>query len=315
MKLSLIVPCYNEQDNVQAFYEQTQKAFANVDFDYEYVFVNDGSKDKTAEKLKELYNNEKQSNITVVSFSRNFGKESAIYAGLKNSVGDYVSLIDADLQQRPEVVLEMMDILSRESEYDCVAAYQEQRMEGSVMTGFKSGFYKIINSLSEIELHADASDFRTFSRPVADAILEMGEYHRFSKGIFSWIGFNTKYIPYEVQERHAGQTKWSFSKLVRYALDGITAFSTKPLKLATYVGMLSSVASIVYLIIVIIQRLFFNMAVSGYATIVALILLLGGIQLFCIGIMGTYMAKTYIQSKHRPIYIAKEILSYNKDKK
>jgi glycosyltransferase involved in cell wall biosynthesis len=310
MKLSLIIPCYNEESNVEAFYEETEKAFANVGFDYEYVFVNDGSKDKTLQKLHSLYESKKESNITVVSFSRNFGKESAIYAGLKNSVGDYRTIIDADLQQRPEVVIEMMDILDNEPEYDCVAAYQQERKEGSIMTGFKSGFYKIINKLSEVELKADASDFRTFSRGMADAILEMAEYHRFSKGIFSWVGFNTKFIPYEVQERHAGESKWGFRKLLRYAFDGITAFSTKPLKLATYVGMISSFASIVYLVVVIIQRLFFNVAVSGYATIVALILLIGGIQLFCMGIMGTYMAKTYIQSKNRPIYIAKEVLSY-----
>ncbi len=308
MKLSLIVPCYNEQDNVELFYEETVKAFKDVDYDYEFVFVNDGSRDKTLEKLKKLYNEKTKSNITVVSFSRNFGKESAIYAGIKNSTGDYISLIDADMQQRPEVVLEMLDILEHEYEYDCVAAYQAKRKEGSVMTGFKSCFYKLINKLSEIELHADASDFRTFTRGVADAILEMGEYHRFSKGIFSWIGFNTKYIPYEVQERNAGETKWGFRKLVKYALEGISSFSTKPLKLATYVGITASFAAIIYLIVVVIKRIFFYEPISGYATIVALILLLGGIQLFCIGIIGSYLAKTYIQSKNRPIYIAKEIL-------
>lgn len=308
MKLSLVVPCYNEQDNVELFYKETVKAFENTGFDYEFVFVNDGSRDKTLEKLKKLYNEKTESNITVVSFSRNFGKESAIYAGIKNSTGDYISLIDADLQQRPEVVLEMMDILENEYEYDCVAAYQAKRKEGSVMTGFKSGFYKLINKLSEIELHADASDFRTFTRGVADAILSMGEYHRFSKGIFSWIGFNTKYIPYEVQERNAGETKWSFRKLVKYALEGISAFSTKPLKLATYVGIAASFAAIVYMIVVVIKRICFGDPVGGFATIVALILLLGGIQLFCIGIIGSYLAKTYIQSKNRPIYIAREIL-------
>lgn len=313
MKLSLVVPCYNEQDNIELFYEETVKAFKDVSFDYEFIFVNDGSRDNTLKKLKKLYNEKTESDITVVSFSRNFGKESAIYAGIKNCDGDYVSLIDADLQQRPEVVLEMMNILQNEPEYDCVAAYQGKRRENSVMTGFKSGFYKLINRLSEVELHADASDFRTFTRGVADAIIEMGEYHRFSKGIFSWIGFNTKYIPYEVQERNAGETKWSFSKLVRYAFEGISAFSTKPLKLATYIGITTSFAAIVYLIVVIIQRLFFNVAVSGYATIVALILLLGGIQLFCIGIIGSYLAKTYIQSKNRPIYIAKEILKRDED--
>lgn len=314
MKLSLVVPCYNEQDNVELFFEETVKAFKDVKFEYEFIFVNDGSSDKTLEKLKKLYEEKTESDITVVSFSRNFGKESAIYAGIKNADGDYISLIDADMQQRPEVVLEMIDILETEPEYDCVAAYQGERKEGSVMTGFKSGFYKLINKLSEVELKADASDFRTFNRGVAEAIIEMAEYHRFSKGIFSWIGFNTKYIPYEVQERNAGETKWGFTKLVKYALEGISAFSTKPLSLATYVGMISSFAAIVYLIVVIIQKLFFDVAVTGYATIVALILLLGGIQLFCIGIIGSYLSKTYIQSKNRPIYIAKEILKRNKTK-
>lgn len=309
MKLSLIVPCYNEQDNVEPFFEESVKAFKDCAFDYEFVFVNDGSSDKTLERLKRLYQEKTESNITVVSFSRNFGKESAIYAGIKNSTGDFVSVIDADLQQRPEVVVEMMDILEREPEYDCVAAYQEQRRENKLISGLKTCFYKAINLLSEIDLYADASDFRTFTRGMADAIVEMGEYHRFSKGIFSWIGFNTKYIPYEVQQRNAGETKWSFTKLVKYALEGITSFSTKPLKLSTYVGLISSFAAIVYLVVVIIQRLFFNVAVSGYATIVALILLIGGIQLFCMGIIGSYLAKTYIQSKHRPIYIAKEILT------
>jgi len=312
MKLSLVVPCYNEQDNVELFYEECVKAFEGKGFDYEFVFVNDGSRDETLKKLKKLFNEKTESNITVVSFSRNFGKESAIYAGIKNSKGDYVSLIDADLQQRPEVVLEMIDALDSEPEYDCVAAYQAKRKENPVMKGFKSGFYKLINMLSEVELHADASDFRTFTRSVADAIIEMGEYHRFSKGIFSWVGFNTKFIPYEAQERNAGETKWSFTKLVKYALSGISAFSTKPLNFATYIGLLATLASIIYLIIVIIQRIFFNHAFSGYATIVVLILLFGGLQLFCIGLIGSYIAKTYIQSKNRPIYIAKEVLKRDK---
>ena len=312
MKLSLVVPCYNEQDNVELFYEECVKAFDGKVSDYEFVFVNDGSSDETLTKLKKLYNEKIDSNITVVSFSRNFGKESAIYAGLKNSQGDYVSLIDADLQQRPEVVLEMLDVLENEPEYDCVAAYQAKRKESSVMTGFKKGFYNLINKFSEVKLHADASDFRTFSRGVANALIEMGEYHRFSKGLFSWVGFNTKFIPYEVQERNAGETKWSFTKLVKYALDGISAFSTKPLNFATYGGILATVVSLIYLVVVIIQRLFFNHAFSGYATIVVLILLFGGLQLFCIGIIGSYLAKTYIQSKNRPIYIAKEILKRDK---
>lgn len=313
MKLSLIVPCFNEEDNVEEFYKETVKAFNKVDYDYEFVFVNDGSKDKTIDKLRKLCKEKTESNITVVSFSRNFGKESAIYAGLKNSVGDYVSIIDADLQQRPEVVLEMMNILDNEPEYDCVAAYQAKRKESKVLSAIKSGFYKVMNMLSEIDLREDASDFRTFTRTMADAIVDMSEYHRFSKGIFSWVGFNTKFIPYDVQERHAGETKWSFTKLIKYAFEGITAFSTKPLKIATYTGMFSTIASLIYLIVVIIQHLFFNIdAFNGYATIVCLILLIGGLQLFCIGITGSYLAKIYVQGKQRPIYIAKEILKNNR---
>lgn len=312
MKLSLVVPCYNEQDNVELFYEECVKAFEGKITDYEFVFVNDGSADDTLTKLKKLYNEKTESNITVVSFSRNFGKESAIYAGLKNSTGDYISLIDADLQQRPEVVLEMLDVLENEPEYDCVAAYQAERKEGSVMTGFKKGFYNLINKFSEVKLHTDASDFRTFSRPVAEALINMSEYHRFSKGLFSWVGFNTKFIPYEVQERNAGETKWGFRSLVKYALGGISAFSTKPLNFATYGGLLATFISFIYLIVVIIQRIFFNNAISGYATIVVLLLLFGGLQLFGLGIIGSYLAKTYIQSKNRPIYIAKEILKRDK---
>ena len=308
MKLSLVVPCYNEQDNVELFYEECVKAFEGRSFEYEFVFVNDGSRDETLARLKKLYSEKTESNITVVSFSRNFGKESAIYAGIKNATGDYISLIDADLQQRPEVVLEMIDILQKEPEYDCVAAYQKNRRESAVMKCFKACFYRIINMLSEVELRAAASDFRTFSRGVADAILEMSEYHRFSKGIFSWIGFNTKYIPYEARERNAGETKWGFFKLLKYAFSGISAFSTKPLNMATFLGGFVTFFSVLYLIFIIIQRIFFNNAFSGYATIVALILLFGGLQLFSIGIIGSYLAKTYIQSKNRPIYIAKEIL-------
>ena len=312
MKLSLVVPCYNEQDNVELFYEECVKAFDGRNFEYEFVFVNDGSRDATLARLKKLYNEKTESNITVVSFSRNFGKESAIYAGVKNATGDYISLIDADLQQRPEVVLEMIDILQKEPEYDCVAAYQKNRRESAIMKGFKACFYRIINMLSEVELRAAASDFRTFSRGVAEAILEMNEYHRFSKGIFSWIGFNTKYIPYEARERNAGETKWGFFKLLKYAFSGISAFSTKPLNMATFLGGFVTFGSLLYLIFIIIQRIFFNNAFSGYATIVALILLFGGLQLFCIGIIGSYLAKTYIQSKNRPIYIAKEIMRRDK---
>ena len=201
MLLSLVVPCYNEQDNVERFYEETVKAFAGSNFDYEFVFVNDGSKDDTLKNLKALYDKHKESKIKVLGFSRNFGKEAAMYAGLSNASGDYVTIIDADLQQRPEVVLEMVKILDENEEYDSVAAFQQERKEGKAMVAMKNTFYKLINKITEIEFVSGASDFRTFRRPVVDAILSMSDYHRFSKGIFSWVGFNTKYIPYDVRER------------------------------------------------------------------------------------------------------------------
>lgn len=312
MKLSLVVPCYNEQDNVDLFYDAATSVLKDKDFDYELIFVNDGSRDKTMEKLRRIYERSEE-NVKVVGFSRNFGKESAIYAGLKESRGDMVCLIDADMQQRPELVLDMMDILDNDPEYDAVACYQEDRHESKVLAVFKNCFYKLINKTSEIEFKSGASDFRLLRRRVVDAVLSVSEYHRFSKGIFSWVGFNTYYMPYTVEDRANGTSKWNFGKLVKYAIDGIIAFTTLPLKLATYIGLISSAASIIYMIVVIIQKLAFHIDVPGYATIVVLILLLGGLQLFCIGVLGEYLSKTYIETKRRPIYIAKEVLDY-KDK-
>lgn len=309
MKLSLVIPCYNEQDNVEIFYNTAVSAYKDKGFDYELIFVNDGSRDDTMAKLRQIYalSNE---NVKVVGFSRNFGKESAIYAGLKESRGDMVCLIDADMQQRPELVLDMMKVLDEKPDYDAVACYQEDRRESKVLAAFKNCFYKIINKVSEIEFKSGASDFRLLRRCVVDAILEMSEYNRFSKGIFSWVGFNTFYMPYTVENRANGTSKWSFTKLFKYALDGIIAFTTTPLKIATYIGLVSSIASIIYMLVVIVQKLAFGIEVPGYATIVVLILLLGGLQLFCIGMVGEYLAKTYIEAKHRPIYIAREVLDY-----
>lgn len=306
--LSLIVPCYNEQDNVELFFNEVNKCFRGKVSNYEFVFVNDGSNDLTREKLKSIFEGNPISKIQVLSFSRNFGKEAAIYAGLKNCRGDLACIIDADLQQRPEVVLQMLEVLKSNSELDCVAAYQEERREGRLMSLSKSLFYKLINKLTDIDFFNGASDFRLMKRSMIDAILEMTEYHRFSKGIFSWVGFNTEYIPYKADERKNGESKWSTGKLIRYAIDGVFAFSTAPLKLATGVGLVSSVASIIYLIIVVLQKLIFGINVPGYATIVVLLLLLGGLQLFCMGIVGEYISKIYVQVKNRPIYIIKEHL-------
>ncbi|MBQ7116138.1 MAG: glycosyltransferase family 2 protein [Clostridia bacterium] len=308
MKLSLVVPCYNEEVNVKRFFDEVNKAFENKVSDYEFVFVNDGSKDNTYSELKKLYEENKASAIQVLSFSRNFGKEAAIYAGLSYAKGDLVCIIDADLQQRPEVVLEMLIEMEKDDSLDCVAAYQENRRESKTLSGLKSGFYKLINKITDVDFVNGASDFRLLKRTMVDAILEMTEYHRFSKGIFSWVGFNTKYIPYTVEERQFGETKWSYGKLFKYAFDGIISFSTFPLKLATGVGLATAFASIIYLIVVILQKLICGIDVPGYATIVVLVLLLGGMQLFCLGILGEYLSKIYVQVKNRPIYILKEHL-------
>ncbi len=313
MKLSLVVPCYNEENNVSLFYDAVKKDFANVNFEYELVFVNDGSRDGTFKELQKLCDGDLP--MKIVNFSRNFGKESAMYAGLRESEGDYVTIIDADLQQRPSIALDMVRILDSEPEYDCVAAYQDTRKESKLLVFFKESFYKLINKFADTEFVQGASDFRTFRRPMVEAILSMDEYFRFSKGLFSWVGFNTKFIPYEVEERATGTSKWSFWKLFKYALEGIFAFTTAPLRLATVLGLLTSVLSIIYLFVVVIQKLVFGINVAGYATIVTLILLLGGIQLCCIGIIGEYIARTYIQTKGRPIYIAKDVIKNHKYEK
>ena len=306
--LSLVVPCYNEEDNVEDFYNQTVYAFDSKIKDFEIVFVDDGSSDKTLDKLKKLYDRDKF-HIQVLSFSRNFGKEAAIYAGLKNARGDYACIIDADLQQRPEVVVEMMNVIKEDNTVDCVTAYQAERKENKFMSALKSSFYKIINKLSEVDFVNGASDFRLMNRKMIDAVISMGEYHRFSKGIFSFVGFNTKFIPYEVQERKSGKSKWNFFKLLKYAVEGIISFSSFPLKLSAYVGFFSAFVSVIYLILVIIKRLAYGVDVPGYASIVVLVLFLGGLQLMSFGILGEYMSKVYDQVKGRPIYILKEHLS------
>ena len=308
MDLSLIVPCYNEEGNVEKFFAETNKAFAGKNFDYEFVFVNDGSKDQTHAKLKKLYRENENDNIQVLTFSRNFGKEAAIYAGLKTAKGDKVCLIDADLQQRPEVVLEMLEAMNESEDIDCVAAYQAERKESKIMIAFKTLFYKIINGMAEVDFVNGASDFRLMKRNMVEAILQMTEYHRFSKGIFSWVGFNTKYIPYKVEERENGKSKWGFGKLLKYAIDGIVSFSTFPLKFSAFIGFVSAIISIIYLVIVVIQKLAFGIDVPGYATIVVLVLFLGGMQLFSLGILGEYLSKIYVQVKNRPVYVLKEHL-------
>ena len=313
MKLSLVIPCYNEAENILPFYEAAQKAFDGCGYDYELIFVDDGSRDATLYNLKKLYN-EHKNQVKIISFTRNFGKEAGIYAGLEHADGDFITLIDADLQQRPEMIRDMVEFLDNNADYDMVAAYQDRRGEGKVLSFFKKGFYSIINKLSDVRLQNDASDFRTFRRTVAESILSLGEYHRFSKGIFAWVGYKTHFIPYTASKRVSGTTKWSFRKLVNYAVDGIIGFSTRPLRLATYLGSMTAIAALLYLVIVVLQKLIVGIDVPGFATIIVLILLLGGMQLFCIGIIGEYVGRTFEQSKKRPIYLTRETLGCESEK-
>lgn len=315
MKLSLVVPCYNEASNVKPFYKKVISTFENLDFDYECIFVNDGSKDATYQMLKNLTIEHSNDNINVVNLSRNFGKESAMYAGLKESIGTYTVIIDADLQQDPLYILKMMEILDNDENLDSVAAFQEKRIEGKLLRMFKSYFYHLINRVSQVEFVDGASDFRMLSRPMVEAILSLPENNRFSKGIFSWVGFHTYYMPYTVLDRANGKSSWSFWKLFKYAIEGFVSFTTMPLRIATFFGIFFSLISFIYLFVVILQKLFFSITIEGYATIICLILLIGGIMLFCLGIMGEYIARTYMETKRRPIYLARNKIDYKNREK
>ncbi len=298
MKLSLVVPCFNEEGSIAPFYKAVSDTFGGHDFDYEIVFVNDGSTDGTLQVLKKLIAGPVP--VRIISFSRNFGKEAAMLAGLENADGEYVTIIDADLQQHPSVVLDMIERLDVNPDIDCVAAYQSKRDEDAKMSFFKSGFYKTINLITDTEFVSGASDFRTFRRPMVDSIVEMKEYFRFSKGIFSWVGFNTEYIPYTVNERVSGKSKWSFVKLFKYALDGIEAFTTRPLRIPFWLGIL---------FIIISLPLFIAALATDRSVTAAVVYFVGGTVLVCLGILGEYLAKIYIQGKNRPVYIIKENIS------
>lgn len=303
--LSIVVPCYNEQEVLPFFYEETIKVLKTIDIDYEIIYVDDGSKDKTSQIIKEFA--EKDSNCKYVIFSRNFGKEAAMYAGLKNSIGDYVVIMDADLQDPPHLLPEMLNDL-RSGEYDCIGSRRVTRKgEPKIRSFFARQFYKLINKLSNIEIVDGARDFQMMKRTMCDAVLEMPESNRFSKGIFSWVGFKKKWLEYENIERKAGETKWNFWKLFKYSLEGIVAFSTKPLALMFVMGILLCLISFVVIVIVIIRSFVSDYNIGdGWASIVCLITFIGGLNLFSMGIIGQYLAKTYIETKNRPIYIAKE---------
>ncbi len=311
MLLSLVVPCFNEGENVRAFYDACVIAFKDKISSYEIIFINDGSKDNTWSELLSVAQSS-DCNIKLINFSRNFGKEAGMYAGLQHAQGDYVSIIDADMQQSPYTVVKMIEFLENNPDFDSVCAYQSKRKEGKLLSFYKKVFYKLISKVCKMDFRDGASDFRTFRKNMVNAILRLKEYSRFSKGIFSWVGFNTYYMEYEVRERNAGKTSWSFFKLLKYAKDGFISFTTFPLKLSTFVGLISSFISILYMLVVIVQKLSFGIAVPGFATIVVLILFVGGIQLSALGIIGEYISQIYIEGKKRPVYITKEYIEYAK---
>ena len=304
-KITLIVPCYNEEAVLPLFYNEISKVSAAMDRqDFEFLFVDDGSKDNTLETLKNLAAND--SRVVYLSFSRNFGKEAAMYAGLEKSSGDYIAVMDVDLQDPPELLVQMFQDLES-GEYDCVATRRVSRKgEPPIRSLFAKLFYSMINKISKTEIVDGARDYRLMTRQMVDAILEVKEYNRFSKGIFSWVGFNTKWLEYENVERRAGETKWSFWKLLKYSLDGIVAFSTVPLSIASILGLLLCFIAFVLIIVIVVKTLAFGDPVAGYPSLMCVILFVGGVQLFCMGILGKYLSKTYLETKKRPIYLVKE---------
>lgn len=304
-KVTLVIPCYNEETNVNNFYNHVLENIDKNEYKYELVFVNDGSKDKTLEELKKI-KNVKNVDVKILSFSRNFGKEAAMYAGLVEATGDYITIIDADLQQPVTLVISALNFLEENEDFDSVAFYQKNRKEGFILNFFKKTFYNLINKISDVEFIEGASDFRVMRKNVVESIKTISEKNRFSKGIFSWVGFNTHYEYYKPLNRASGETKWSFWKLFNYAISGIVSFTTVPLRFATISGVFVSLMSFIYMIVVIAQKIIFDITVPGYATIVVIMLFTGGVQLLSLGIVGEYLSKTYIETKNRPVYILKE---------
>ncbi len=306
MLLSLVVPCYNEEGNVTRFWEETSRVFSHKVDNYEIIFVDDGSRDRTYEEIRELHLCHKE--VRGISFSRNFGKEAAMLAGLRASRGDLVCLIDADLQQRPEVVLEMLSHLNEDPELDCVAAYQDKRNEGKIISFLKSSFYKIINKISDVRFVNGASDFRLMRREMVDAIISLTEKNRFTKGIFGYVGFNTKFIPFTHAKREIGTTKWGLVKLFKYALHGILAFSVAPLK----IPMIAGGISIVIAAAIAIMELISNGSApwSQTSLIALLIFLVGGAQMISLGVVAEYLSKMYVEIKDRPVYFVRRELDH-----
>ncbi len=302
--ISIIIPCYNEEDSISLIYNELKKVSNNMKYDFEFIFVNDGSIDNSLSVLKKLSAKDKQ--VKYIHFSRNFGKEAAMYAGLSKSKGDYVTIMDADLQDPPSLLPEMLRLIKEEG-YDSVGTRRVSRKgEPKIRSFFARKFYKIINKLSKIEMVDGARDYRLMTRQMVNSILELKEYNRYSKGLFSFVGFNTYWLEYENVERVAGETKWSFWGLVKYAIEGIVAFSTLPLSIASLMGFIFCFVSFILIIIIIIKTLIFGDPTSGWPSLVCIIFFVSGIQLFCLGIIGKYLSKTYLETKNRPIYIIKE---------
>ncbi len=310
--ISIIVPCYNEEKAVPVFYKATSAALEGIDADIEYIFVDDGSSDNTVNEFKKLASADKR--VKYISFSRNFGKEAGMYAGMKHAHGDYIVIMDIDLQDPPELIPKMYDLV-RSGEYDCAATRRVNRVgEAKLRSFFARCFYKLINKISDTEIVDGARDFRLMSRKMVNSILELSEYNRFSKGIFSWVGFKTKWLEYENRERSVGETKWSFWKLFKYSIEGIVSFSTAPLAVSSVCGVLFSIIALIGIIFVVVRQLVWGGSAYGWASLICIILLVSGVQLLCIGILGQYLSRTYMESKRRPIFIVKESNTEEADK-
>lgn len=302
--IDVVVPCYNEEAMLHMFYEESEKIYKTIEgYSFTYIFVNDGSKDKTYLLLKDLA--KKNANVKYVSFSRNFGKEAAMYAGLCNTTADYIIVMDADLQHPPALVPKMLSEI--EKGYDCCAAKRTSRKgESKIKSAFSALYYKLSNRFTDVQLVQNAVDFRIMSKQMVDNIIRLSEVQRFSKGIFEWVGFQTSWIPYENIERPAGETKWSFKSLFKYALTGITSFSIAPLRFLTCSGLFISFLAFVMIVITLVRKLFFDIEVSGYASLMTAVLFMGGIIELSLGILGEYIANIYLESKDRPIYIVQD---------
>ncbi|HFU4000417.1 TPA: glycosyltransferase family 2 protein [Streptococcus suis] len=303
--ISVIVPCYNEEEAIPYFYEAMEKVRKEMGDRFEYIFVNDGSKDGTLKVLRQLAGQDQA--VHYLSFSRNFGKEAALYAGLQAATGDLVTVMDVDLQDPPEMLIEMKAMLDANADLDCVGTRRVSRDgEPPIRSFFAKLFYKLMNKISQVEVVDGARDFRLMRRHMVDAILSVSEYNRFSKGIFAWVGFETEYLPYKNVERVAGETSWSFWKLLSYSIEGIINFSDTPLNIASYTGFFTFLLSLVLMVFVVFKTLVFGDPTIGWPSTICIILFLGGLQLMTIGILGKYLAKVFLETKKRPVYIVKE---------